>query len=105
MLSNSKNHINIHPNHTIPNESGLLFAIKHIEDHDRYVLFEFSPMKYIDRMQMEPSKPIKVEKFNNFCDILTNHARFMVESVRWRRLDEYLAVIGATFVRFRPVEE
>jgi hypothetical protein len=96
--------MNLAENNVIPTELGLSWALEYLDSVSPSSVHSFSAMKYIDRMDFELSKPMKSEGFNNFCDILTNHARFLVENVRWRRSDEYLTVIGATFVRFRPVE-
>lgn len=62
-------------------------------------------MKYIERMEIEFATAQNGGRFQDLCDELWYDHQFLAENVRWSRSDEYLAVIGATFVRWKPVED
>lgn len=67
-------------------------------------IIAFSSMKYIDRFEISFEETVRAADFINLCEDLFWGHDFLVENVRWKRLDRHLAVAQATFVRFKPVE-
>lgn len=96
---------NMDPNHPIPGELFFNAAIRSLEDEIKGTLVLFSPMKYIDRLEVELGTPKKSAEFHRICVMLRQWGHFMAENVRWKRFDTHLAVTGATFVRFTEVKE
>lgn len=97
--------MNLTENNGLPTESRENVEFFWINAWHPGAIVRISSMKYIDRLEIEFATAIKDHELIDLSDELCYGHRFLVENVRWTRSDEYLTVIGATFVRWKPVED